>query len=126
VATPTFNGSACFGKAVSMATGSGQPSVQVTGYPSVSGVELLVMGGRGRYTQVSGILTAATPELLAVAEATLRNFRESSLVAALVTTQGETFPYAVVWDYKPAPRVVGPTSNGEFERSYQALIFHLL
>jgi hypothetical protein len=125
MAIPTFDGNALFGYDVQMITSSGEPSIQRTAYPGVSGQELLYLGSRGRFTQATGILKGSTPAAVAILEGVIRDYRESGIVATLTTTQGETFPNCVIWDYKPQPPLLA-TSDGVCERRYQVVIFHLI
>lgn len=122
--TPTLDGEAVFGDAVTMATAENPRAQQQNAYPGLSGIESLDQGLRGRFTVVSGRLSGATPTDLAAAEETLRAFNDGA-AHTLVDTNGLTWLDVKLESFEPQGRVQRFADSGLAHRRYTARFLHL-
>lgn len=121
----TFNGVAIFGSAVTMATGDEQRADQVNEYFGVSGREVLDGGGRGRVTQVSGVLSGADLSSYLAAVALVRSYRDGRAYV-LVDTAGVSWPYVRMIAFNEVGRLQRGSGPVGFFRQYSATFEHLI
>lgn len=119
---PVFGGANIFGASVAMITNDRPRAVQINAFFGINGVEALDGGSRGRYTDVTGVLSGVTAAGLASAEALFRSF-EDGIPRTLVDTYGASWPNATLEAFAPQGRV-RQSPYGYFFRPYRARFFH--
>jgi hypothetical protein len=116
--TPSLDGSAVFGAAVTMAHEPCDVAIAYAAYFGVNGLFALNGGGRGRRWEVTGLLVAPDVPLLAVAVSAILSFQDGG-VHTLGDTWGQTWPNVMfIGGWKPARRLV-VVAGGGFALSYE-------
>jgi hypothetical protein len=119
----TLGGANIFGTAVSMTTADNPRANQLNAFFGLSGLESLDGGMRGRVTHVTGLLYAASPASLAVAESNFRSYNDG-IARPLVDTLGTTWSSVRLEFFQPQGRV-RQSPAGVLFRAYKARFLHL-
>jgi hypothetical protein len=120
---PSFGGTNIFGAAVSMVTSDNPRANQLNAFFGLSGLESLDGGGRGRVTDVTGLLYGNLPASLSAAESLFRSFNDG-VSRPLVDTLGMTWPNVRLQSFRPQGRI-RQSPAGVLFRAYQARFLHL-
>jgi hypothetical protein len=121
---PSFGGLNLFGSSVIMITSDNPRAKQVNSFFGISGLETLDGGARGRFTDVSGVLSGSSATALASSEALFRSFNDG-IARNLVDTFGTAWSDVRFESFEPLGRVK-QSPYGYFFRPYQARFLHLL
>lgn len=99
--TPTFDGLALWGLAVSMRVLANPPALQPRGVSGLNGLFLQTLGSRGRTVEVQGVLRGVNQVALEAAEQLIRDYQMGQVPATLFTTSGATLESCLVVEFTP-------------------------
>jgi hypothetical protein len=120
----SFGGVPIFGTSVTMNTIDNPRAKQLNSFFGISGLETLDGGARGRFTDVSGVLSGSSAALLASAEAMFRSYDDGA-ARALVDTFGTVWANVRLESFQPLGRVK-QSPYAYYFRPYRARFLHLV
>lgn len=123
---PTFDSVNIWGVATVSPTPQIAAAEQVNEYPQVQGVEIVHLGGRGRFTVIEGYLTGGSEAALSAAENVIRLHQEAGTVAPFLDALGAGSTYCKIVGFEPSGPVIAAPGDGILLRRYRAMVRHLV
>ena len=120
---PSYGGMNIFGVSVAMNTTDLQRSRQINEYFGLSGLEYIDGGGRGRQTEVTGLLVGDSVATLRSAEASFRSLNDG-VARTLVDTASNSWDGVCLDAFRPTGRVLRSV-QGFYLQPYWARLLHL-
>ena len=122
----TFN-AVFLGAAVESRTAAAPAAKQLIEYPALNGVGVNVLGGRGAYTEVHGVLCGTTILELTAAEETFRQMQVQAITATLMIDYPDgsflTWANVMIVDFQTEGSI-GFAPGWGWARPYTAMFFH--
>lgn len=119
-----FNAVNIFGAELQMQTVDNPRAQQINAFPGLSGLESLDQGLRGRYTNCTGRLVAASVAGLAYLEEFFRSYNDG-VAYVLVDTRGVTWLNVKLESFEPQGKIRIHGGTGYVSRPYAARFMHL-
>lgn len=122
MATPTFGGSAIFGRSVSMRTINEPSAEQLNHFFGLTGTERIHGGLAGRATLAAGVLAGVDDSAILAAREGFRAFDDGT-ARALADTLGYGWANVVLRQFDPGERILRDARG--FYLPYRAVFRHL-